>query len=95
MSDTTQCTRDIILKNEHGLHARPATVLVKLIKSFNSEIMLSNLNGTDSVVNGRSMMKVVALGVKKGHCIRFTASGEDAHQAIDAIAKEIANGLGE
>ena len=95
MSDTTQCTRDIILKNEHGLHARPATVLVKLIKSFNSEIMLSNLNGTDSVVNGRSMMKVVALGVKKGHCIRFTASGEDADQAIDAIAKEIANGLGE
>ncbi len=95
MSDTTQCTRDIILKNEHGLHARPATVLVKLIKSFNSEIMLSNLNGTDSVVNGRSMMKVVALGVKKGHCIRFTASGEDANQAIDAIAKEIANGLGE
>ena len=95
MSDTTQCTRDIILKNEHGLHARPATVLVKLIKSFNSEIMLSNLNGTDSVVNGRSVMKVVALGVKRGHCIRFTASGEDADQAIDAIAKEIANGLGE
>lgn len=95
MSQTTCCTKDIILHNEHGLHARPATVLVKLIKSFTSEVMVSNLNGSADAVNGRSMMKVVALGVKKGHCLRFTATGEDAQQAIDAIAKEIANGLGE
>ncbi|HBM9792891.1 TPA: HPr family phosphocarrier protein [Escherichia albertii] len=88
-------TQDIILPNEHGLHARPATVLVKLIKTFTSEIMISNLNGSGDNVNGRSMMKVVALGVKKGRCMRFTATGEDAQQAIETIAKEIENGLGE
>lgn len=45
--------------------------------------------------NGRSLMKVVALGVKKGHRLRFTAQGEDAQQALDAIGEAIAAGLGE
>ena len=43
--------------------------------------------------NGRSLMKVVALGVKKGHRLRFTAQGEDAQQALDAIGEAIAAGL--
>jgi phosphotransferase system HPr (HPr) family protein len=95
LSNITSCTQDIKLSNEHGLHTRPATVLVKLIKNFSSEIMISNLNGSGESVSGRSMMKVVALGVKKGHCMRFTATGEDAQQAIEAIVQEIKNGLGE
>lgn len=39
-------------------------------------------------------MKVVALGVKKGHRLRFTAQGEDAEQALNAIGDAIAAGLG-
>ncbi|MGQ7186058.1 HPr family phosphocarrier protein, partial [Escherichia sp. HC-CC] len=45
--------------------------------------------------NGRSLMKVVALGVKKGHRLRFTAQGADAEQALKAIGDAIAAGLGE
>jgi phosphocarrier protein FPr len=51
------------VRNEHGLHARPGTMLVNTIKQFNSEITV--LDGTGKPANGRSLMKVVALGVKK------------------------------
>jgi phosphocarrier protein FPr len=70
-------------------------VLVNTIKQFNSEITVTNLDGTGKPANGRSLMKVVALGVKKGHRLRFTAVGEDAEQALKAIGEAVAAGLGE
>ncbi|MBK4714147.1 MULTISPECIES: fused PTS fructose transporter subunit IIA/HPr protein [Tenebrionibacter/Tenebrionicola group] len=90
----TQCA-EFVVRNEHGLHARPGTLLVNVIKQFKSEITVINLDGTGKPVNGRSLMKVVALGVKKGHCLRFIASGDDAEQALTAIGEAIAAGLGE
>ncbi|EBX9174284.1 HPr family phosphocarrier protein [Salmonella enterica subsp. enterica serovar Kandla] len=86
---------EFVVRNEHGLHARPGTMLVNTIKQFNSEITVTNLDGTGKPANGRSLMKVVALGVKKGHRLRFTAHGEDAEQALKAIGDAIAAGLGE
>ncbi|EAR3222957.1 fused PTS fructose transporter subunit IIA/HPr protein [Salmonella enterica subsp. enterica serovar Abony] len=86
---------EFVVRNEHGLHARPGTMLVNTIKQFNSEITVANLDGTGKPANGRSLMKVVALGVKKGHRLRFTAQGEDAEQALKAIGDAIAAGLGE
>ncbi|EEC0963929.1 fused PTS fructose transporter subunit IIA/HPr protein [Salmonella enterica subsp. enterica] len=99
-SDDDALTDDVlsaefVVRNEHGLHARPGTMLVNTIKQFNSEITVTNLDGTGKSANGRSLMKVVALGVKKGHRLRFTAQGEDAEQALKAIGDAIAAGLGE
>jgi len=86
---------EFVIRNEHGLHARPGTALVSVIKQFNSEITVTNLDGSGKPANGRSLMKVVALGVKKGHHLRFTASGEDAELALKTIGEAIAAGLGE
>lgn len=86
---------EFVLRNEHGLHARPSALLVNTVKQFNSQITITNLDGSGIPVNGRSMMKVVALGVKKGHRLRFTANGDDAQHALDAIGKAINDGLGE
>ena len=88
-------TADYTIRNEHGLHARPGTMLVNVIKQFTSEITVTNLDGTGKPANGRSLMKVVALGVKKGHKLRFTAAGSDAEQALTAIGEAINSGLGE
>jgi phosphocarrier protein FPr len=88
-------TAEFVVRNEHGLHARPGATLVNAIKQFTSEITVTNLDGTGKPANGRSLMKVVALGVKKGHRLRFTASGDDAAQALEAIGQTIADGLGE
>ena len=86
---------EFVVRNEHGLHARPGTVLVNTIKQFTSDITVTNLDGSGKPANGRSLMKVVALGVKQGHRLRFTAQGDDAEQALAAIGEAIAAGLGE
>lgn len=86
---------EYVVRNEHGLHARPGTALVNVIKQFSSEITVTNLDGSGKPANGRSLMKVVALGVKKGHHLRFTASGDDAEVALKAIGEAISEGLGE
>ncbi len=86
---------EFVIRNEHGLHARPGTALVNVIKQFNSDITVTNLDGSGKPANGRSLMKVVALGVKKGHRLRFTATGEEAEVALKTIGEAIAAGLGE
>ncbi|MGL4858744.1 MAG: fused PTS fructose transporter subunit IIA/HPr protein [Enterobacteriaceae bacterium] len=86
---------EFIVRNAHGLHTRPASVLVKLIKQFNSTITITSLEGEAQSANGRSMMQVTSLGVKQGQRLRFTACGEDASQALEAIGTAIASGLGE
>ncbi|TDB54240.1 fused PTS fructose transporter subunit IIA/HPr protein [Photorhabdus khanii] len=86
---------EFVVRNNHGLHARPGAVLVNVIRPFSSEITMLNLDGTGRPVNGRSLMKIMALGVKKGHRLHVTANGDDAQQAIAAIGEAIASGLGE
>lgn len=93
--ESTSLSAEYVVRNEHGLHARPGTTLVNVIKQFSSEITVTNLDGTGKPANGRSLMKVVALGVKKGHRLRFTASGDDAEAALKAIGAAISEGLGE
>lgn len=63
--ENTTLSAEYVIRNEHGLHARPGTALVNVIKQFSSEITVTNLDGSGKPANGRSLMKVVALGVKK------------------------------
>lgn len=83
------------VQNEHGLHARPSAVLVNEVKKYNATVQVQNLDRDSALVSAKSLMKVVALGVTKGHRLRFVATGEQAQQAIDGIGQAIANGLGE
>ena len=83
------------LKNAQGLHARPCAELVKIVKRFESDVLVSNLDGSDNVVNGKSMMKLMSLGVKSGHRLTFIVNGPDEKEALEAIGKGIEEGLGE
>ena len=83
------------VRNEHGLHARPSAVLVNEVKKFTSKITVQNLTRETAPVSAKSLMKIVALGVTQGHRLRFVAEGDDAKQAIEALGKIIASGLGE
>ena len=83
------------IRNEHGLHARPSANLVNEVKKFTSKITVQNLTRESEVVSAKSLMKIVALRVTQGHRLRFVAEGEDAKQAIEALGKAIADGLGE
>ncbi|OCH16030.1 bifunctional PTS fructose transporter subunit IIA/HPr protein [Aliivibrio sp. 1S165] len=83
------------IKNAHGLHARPGAMLVAEAKKYESKITVLNLNGDGKAVNARSLMKVIALGVKHGHELQFTADGADAKEALAGIGAAISSGLGE
>ena len=84
-----------MIRNEHGLHARPSAVLVNEVKKYNASVAVQNLDRDSQLVSAKSLMKIVALGVVKGHRLRFVASGEEAQQAIDGIGAVIESGLGE
>lgn len=96
-SDTNNqvLTREFIVPNANGLHTRPSSVLVKLVKEFKSKVTVANLDSKAEPVSATSLMKIVALGAKKGSRLQFTAVGDDATQALDAIGKAIESGLGE
>ncbi|EEY37037.1 fused PTS fructose transporter subunit IIA/HPr protein [Vibrio mimicus] len=83
------------IKNAHGLHARPGAMLVAEAKKFESTIRVSNLDGDGQIVNAKSLMKVIALGVKHNHQLQFSAEGPDADAALQAIGAAINAGLGE
>ncbi|WP_029009872.1 phosphoenolpyruvate--protein phosphotransferase [Azospirillum halopraeferens] len=76
----------------HGLHARPATVLVEVAKRFEAEIAVRHGNG---VANARSLVSLLRLGVSGGQPLTITASGPDAGAALTAIREAFATGLGE
>ncbi|OTQ73779.1 MULTISPECIES: fused PTS fructose transporter subunit IIA/HPr protein [unclassified Gilliamella] len=90
-----ELSRVFVIPNENGLHTRPSSVLVKLVKEFNSKVTVANLDGKNEPVSATSLMKIVALGAKKGSRLQFTAVGDDAEQVLDAIGKAIESGLGE
>lgn len=83
------------IKNEHGLHARPAATLVNEVKKYNATIKVQNVNTNSALVSAKSMMKVVSLGVVKDTQLRFVASGEEAQKALEGIGAAIEAGLGE
>lgn len=72
----------VIIKDPVGLHARPASVMVQEANKFESEISISagEKNG-----NLKSIMSVMALGVKTGEEITISAEGSDAEAALAAI----------
>ncbi len=67
-----------------GLHARPASVMVQTANKFTSELVVK-YNGKEA--NLKSIMSVMALGVKTNEEIIFVATGDDSETAIAEIKK--------
>ncbi len=71
---------------EEGLHARPAAQFVKTAKGFSSDIVV--IKG-EKEANAKSSLKIMTLGAKKGDSIIIRAEGDDAEEAVDALAELI------
>ncbi|USP41917.1 phosphoenolpyruvate--protein phosphotransferase [Acinetobacter sp. XS-4] len=86
--------RSVVLANAHGLHARPATHLVNLTKSFQGDIQVAVDEG--NFVSAKSLTRLLALGCKRGQTLRFIAEPEtDAVDALDKVIQAVQEGLGE
>ncbi|MDI3453925.1 phosphoenolpyruvate--protein phosphotransferase [Acinetobacter sp. V89_4] len=86
--------RSVVLANAHGLHARPATHLVNLTKSFKGDIQVAVDDG--NFVSAKSLTRLLALGCKRGQTLRFIAEPEtDAVEGLDKVIQAVQQGLGE
>jgi len=79
-------SKEVIVKNSTGLHARPATLLVKKASSFKSDVSVE-FNGKKA--NVKSLIGVLSLGVTKDSTITVMASGDDETHAVEEIVKLI------
>lgn len=81
-------TKDYLITAPEGIHARPATALVKLTKKFRSTVSLQKEN---KVTRLNSMLNILTMGAKGGDIITVLIEGEDeaeAALAIDVFFKE-------
>lgn len=70
------------IKDEQGIHARPAGLLVKEAKKFSSALTITKNGQTKKLTQ---LMMVMSLGVKKGEVVTIQADGEDEDAAIEAL----------
>ena len=82
----------VVIVNKYGLHARPAAEFVKLANRFASEVFIRK---DDVEVSGKSIMGVMMLAAECGSTVAIRADGDDARQAVDALAELIRNRFGE
>lgn len=78
--------------NDRGMHARPASKLVRLASTFKSDVTLEK---DGEVRNGKSVMGVLLLCGAKGTALTVRAVGEDAEACVKAIGDLITSGFGE
>lgn len=79
-------SKEVTVKSATGLHARPATLLVKKASSFKSDISIE-FNGKKA--NVKSLIGVLSLGVTKDARITVAASGDDEALACEEVVKVI------
>ena len=81
--DVLRHSKEIVIQNRNGLHARPAAMFVKISSRYRAEVWVEK---DGERVNGKSIMGLMMLGAGLGSTIEVEAQGEDAAQALDAIA---------
>ena len=68
-------TKEMIVQNKMGIHARPAAMIVRITNKFKCEVLVEK---DEEQVNGKSIMGLMMLAAGKGSKVRFIAKGDDA-----------------
>ena len=82
----TLLTKNLIVKNKQGLHARPAALFVQVANKFDSRITVRH---DAEEVNGKSIMGILMLGAEQGAVIVLEVEGIDAEAALSELEKII------
>ena len=77
---------ELAVSNAHGLHARPAARVVALVRGFDAQVTLTNLDTQRGPVNAGSLSGVATLDAREGHRLRVEASGVQAEEALAALS---------
>ena len=81
-------SREVIVNNQVGLHARPATFFIQKANEYKSSIWVEK---DERRVNAKSLLGVLSLGIIKGTGITILADGTDEEAAVEALAELISS----
>ena len=78
--------------NSLGLHARPATAIVKLLQETKSSVSFTFQNET---INAKSIMSILMLAAAKNSVIKIDIEGDDAEEVMNKLSVAFQQGFGE
>ncbi len=85
-------SRELLIVNRKGLHARATAKFVQCVDRFNADIKVTRCGET---VGGDSIMGILTLGAGPGSTITVSALGVEAREALDALAALVSDRFGE
>ncbi len=86
------CVKDVMVQNQVGLHARPATFFIQKANEFKSSVWVEK---EERRVNAKSLLGVLSLGIMGGTQIRIIAGGVDEDKAVEELVKLVESGFSE
>ena len=84
--------KDVLVQNQVGLHARPATFFIQKANEFKSSIWVEK---DERRVNANSLLGVLSLGIVGGTSIDIIADGSDEQEAVDSLVALVESGFAE
>ena len=78
--------KEVVVQNQVGLHARPATFFIQKANEFKSGIWVEK---DSRRVNAKSLLGVLSLGITKGTAITIIAEGVDEEEAVSSLTELI------
>lgn len=84
--------KEVVVKNQVGLHARPATFFIQKANEFKSSIWIEK---EERRVNAKSLLGILSLGIIGGTTVKIIADGADERAAVDALIDLVDSGFSE
>ena len=84
--------KEVIVQNQVGLHARPATFFIQRANEFKCNMWVEK---DERKVSAKSLLGVLSLGITRGTVIKIVADGSDENEALDALAELISSDFAE
>ena len=88
-------SRDIVVSNKLGLHARPAMQFVDVANQFASTVTVRKGGEEPCDADGKSVMQMIILAATEGTKMRIDAEGDDADEAVKKLAELFESNFGE
>ena len=84
--------KEVVVQNQVGLHARPATFFIQKANEFKSNIWVEK---EERKVSAKSLLGVLSLGITQGTNIKIVADGSDAETAVEALVALVSSDFSE
>ena len=84
------CFKEVLVENQVGLHARPATFFIQKANEFKATIWVEK---EERRVNAKSLLGVLSLGIIGGTVIKIIADGSDEAVAVDSLVDLVKSGF--